>query len=537
MLELEGRDPEVVAAFIEESLETLPQLVGWLEGALAGREDAELVSRLFRHLHTLKGTAGFLELEEVACVAHAAENLLDGIREEHRVPTAEECQLLIEAISRLRTLIEAGGQDGRSSELQQLIGRLWTGRDGEPAPQLRVVPPAAQAAAPAPAPARSGSGSVRVGTAVLDKLSGLAAELASVRRQLQGQADAGVLRQLERLGSELGSELGALRSVPLARALESVPALAADVAKRTGKRVRVVVEGAERPVDRAAVESLREVLLHGVRNAVDHGIELPEVRRARGKPEEGLVRVRVLQGVGELTLSLSDDGAGVDPERVRASAVAKGLISAEEARGLSEAECQALLFRPGFSTASQVTSISGRGVGMDVVRTQVEAAGGRVTLESRLGQGTTLHLHLPLRTARAPALLVRHGGGRSALLQRHVRAVHYYAPEMTARLRNSNKWPRVMPVGGESLEVVRLAAPTGPLPAGSCVLVVEEGGERFGLWVDDVEDAQELERVESVSALGAQHEASALLPDGSPVLVLRPLALRPVPAPEVRAAG
>jgi two-component system chemotaxis sensor kinase CheA len=524
-LTLEGRDPEVVEAFIEESLETLPQLVTWLEAAEAGQEDPQLVSRLFRHLHTLKGTAGFLELGEVASVAHAAENLLDGVREAKRQPSADERRLLLEAVARLRALIAAGGSDGRKGELQSLIGHLWQGREPE---------------RPAPGAAPRRAGSVRVELGLLDRLSGLAAELGSLRRQLQAGPDTGALRQLERLSQELGGELGALRLLPLSRALESVPALAADVARRTGKRVRVELEGAEQQVDRAAAEALREPLLHLVRNAVDHGIERPERRSELGKPPEGLLRLRVTQGLNELTLELSDDGAGVDPARVRAAAVSRGLIGAQEAERLSEPECQALLFRPGFSTAGEVTSISGRGVGMDVVRTQVEAAGGSVALESRVGQGTCLRLRLPLRTGRAPALLLRHGGGRSAVLQRHVRAVHYYPAEMTARLRSSNKWPRVMPVGSESLEVLRLSAPLTALPAGSCVVVLEEAGERFGLWVDDVDDAQELERVQRVSALGAQYEASALLPDGSPVLVLDPLALRRAAAAQtaaVRAAS
>jgi two-component system chemotaxis sensor kinase CheA len=292
----------------------------------------------------------------------------------------------------------------------------------EPAPAAAEAPEAHEHEEKAAKQHEATDGTVRVNVAVLDKLMNLMGELVLARNQmvqsvraLRDQTAQGAAQRLSLVTSDLQEQIMKTRMQPVSRVFEKIPRQVRDLCQQTGKRITAEVDGTTTEIDKALVEAIRDPVMHIIRNAVDHAIEAPDERVLKGKSPVGKIFVRAMHEGSTVTIEIRDDGRGIDPTKVKAVAVKRGVITQAEATAMGEREAINLIFRPGFSTAEKVTSISGRGVGMDVVRTHVERNGGQVELESTLGKGTTIRLKMPLTLAIIPALLVQEAGQRFAI--------------------------------------------------------------------------------------------------------------------------
>jgi two-component system, chemotaxis family, sensor kinase CheA len=569
---------EVIEEFLIESREGVDQLDRDLV-LLESAPDPKVIGRVFRTLHTIKGSCGFLDFKKLERVAHAGEGLLAKIRDGKATVTPEVATALLSTIDAIRAMLDAitateqdGVDDypGLVAELKRLVEEpaqssepaatvverpskgprqrtskspatqtaLLSLRPAAPPPTAIVVapearPPEPPARAPEhPAPAQAET--VRVDVHLLDRLMDLAGELVLSRNQVRAIQQGLESRQLASAVQRLNLVTAGLQEGIMLMRMQSVehlfgkfPRLVRDTAKQCGKLASVEMEGKSAELDRSLLEAIKDPLTHLIRNAVDHGIELPERRRERGKPAEGKVTVRAVHEGGHVSIEISDDGAGIPLDRVRQKAIATGLISAERVERMSDAEATSLIFLPGLSTASSVTSVSGRGVGMDVVKTNVERLGGTVEVETRLGAGTTFRLKLPLTLAIIPAVIVEAAGERYALPQGHLQELVlidrrkqalervYDAPVF--RLRE-----KLLPIVflGEALEQASREACLEKEKQHMAVLHVN--GLSYGLVVDRVVDQQEV----VVKPLAAQLEqiktysACTILGDGRVVLIL-----------------
>ena len=359
---------------------------------------------------------------------------------------------------------------------------------------------------PRPAAPAVADTSIRVDVGLLDKLMTLVGELVLARNQIvqfsTTQEDAaflGTVQRLNLLTTELQAGVMKTRMQPIGNVWGKFPRLVRDLAVACGKQVRIDMDGQETELDKTIIEAIRDPLTHMVRNAVDHGIEPPAERVARGKPAEGRLLLHAFHEGGKVIIEITDDGGGIDPARVRDKAVRAGLVSPEQAARMSDRELVNLVFLPGFSTADRVTQFSGRGVGMDVVRTNIEKIGGTVDIESRLGRGTTVRMKIPLTLAIIPALTVTTGGDRYA--------------------HPAGQPARTGPAGGRAGPQGDRARSTGPRSTGSAgnllplvyldraaagrvrprrdggevnIVVLQADDRQFGLVVDDIHDTEEI---------------------------------------------
>ncbi|TMK60321.1 MAG: chemotaxis protein CheA [Actinobacteria bacterium] len=426
---------EIVAEFLVESYESLDRLDRDLLALERDPHSREVLASIFRTMHTIKGTCGFLGFAKLERIAHAAENLLAGLRDGSLSITPQTAGVLLATGDVLRLIlrqIEANGTDGEDDHdaLVEDLGRLREAPTGA----RPAAPPAAEARPPAAQPAPAGPGrrfgfrgavidtTVRVDVNVLDRLMTLVGELVLARNQLAAQASdrtdpslASATQSVDRITAELQEGVTKTRLRPIRTAWATLPRVARDLAVALDKRVRIETDGDDTELDRSIIEAIKDPLTHIVRNAVDHGIEGPEARVAAGKPEEGVVLVRAYHEGGQVTIEVADDGAGIDLNAVRAKAVELASVTPEQAKRMSEREAIDLLFLPGFSTADHVTTVSGRGVGMDVVRTNIERVGGSIDLSSSRGVGTTFKIRIPLTLAIIPVLIATSRDERFAI--------------------------------------------------------------------------------------------------------------------------
>lgn len=375
-------------------------------------------------------------------------------------------------------------------------------------PDAREVPPPAPqilqvAVADDKQPAADVEGSVRVPVSLLDRLMNLVGELVLTRNQIlqltRSSCEANPVahaaaQRLSVVTSELQDQMMRARMQPVARVFEKIPRIVRDACQMAGKRVQCDITDNDTEIDKALVEAIRDPVMHIVRNAVDHGIEPPEERVSRGKPEVGRVFVRARHDAGSVCIEIEDDGRGMDPQTMRAHAVRKGLLTEAEAARLDDREAIDLVFRPGFSTAAAVTSLSGRGVGMDVVRTHVERAGGQVEIDTRVGLGSVVRLRMPLTLAIIPTLLVRVGEQRYAIPQSSLQEL-VYVDEADAASVESVRGAEIYRLRGEILPLVRLGrllgVPSRPVE-GTSIAVVGAGARKYGLVVDEIHDSEEI---------------------------------------------
>jgi two-component system chemotaxis sensor kinase CheA len=582
---------EVVREFLLETHENLAQLDLDLVTLEKEPTERETLARVFRTLHTVKGTAGFLGLPKLQAVAHAAENLLSRLREGELRFNAEIATALlavVDAVRRMLASLENAGDEGGddySSLIQDLerlrdlaggarapvVGPQSTGTpppepaEGansaqrlaawianlppaglEPAdtahPTPAPAPPSPAAASPIPAastplpPAREeiplkpssppslmasatlmepapepveprapavSDSAIRVDVGLLDKLMTLVGELVLARNQIvqfgtsqEDRAFLGTVQRLNVLTTELQAHVMKTRMQPIGNIWNKFPRVVRDLAAACGKRVRLEMEGRETELDKTLIEAIRDPLTHLLRNAIDHGIEPPEERAARGKPAEGRLSLHAFHEGGKVLIEIADDGGGIDPQRVRDKALQARLVTPEQADRLSERELINLVFLPGFSTADRVTQFSGRGVGMDVVRTNVEKIGGTVDLESRLGRGTTVKMKIPLTLAIIPALTVTSGGDRYAIPQVSLLELVRLEGEQAQRGIEHIHGAAVYRLRGNLLPLVYLDRELQVEAAGGDgainIIVLQADDRQFGLVVDAIHDTEEI---------------------------------------------
>jgi two-component system chemotaxis sensor kinase CheA len=407
----------ILPVFLAEAEENLTEVEDALLALEAAPGDAEALNTVFRAAHTLKGNAANLGLAPVAEFAHGVEDVLDRLREGAIVLTAPLAGLLLRGVDALRALVPAAvaGLDELPEgdrALLRRIGDCAAGRVGGEDDDEKGPAPAAHPAAAVEA--RRPTLRVRVDS--LDRALDLVGEIAIARGRLGQLLADGAPRETlaeahgdaDRLHQELQESVMRLRMVPLGPVFRPYLRTVRDLAFATGKLCRVVVEGEEVEVDTSVVEHLRDPLTHLVRNAVDHGIELPDARRRAGKDPCGTVTLTARHEGSSIVVRMSDDGAGLD--RARIAARARALELASDPERIGDAELFRLILEPGFSTAETVTDLSGRGVGLDVVRRGVEALRGSLSIESRPGQGTAFTLRLPLTLALVEGFAFAAGG-------------------------------------------------------------------------------------------------------------------------------
>jgi two-component system, chemotaxis family, sensor kinase CheA len=524
---------DLTREFIAESQEGLDRMEQCLTELETRPDDTALLGEIFRSVHTIKGTTGFLGFDRLEKLAHAGEHLLGSLRDGRLKVTSDLISVLLHLLDGLRAilaLIEETGVEGTRSgdedgeliaELALLNGEMppvEVGRDlleavvyvGESAAgSLKAE--MSKTAVPSSTPTsitgeRHGAGSdktLRIDVDVLNRMMNLVGELVLTRNQmLQSDRSAAnfpeLARRLDSVTADLRETVMQARMQPVGNLFGKFPRMVRDLARTCGRDVRIEFTGQETGLDKSLLEAIKDPLTHAVRNAVDHGIESPADRVLAGKPAEGCVRLKAFHQSGSVVIEVVDDGAGIPIERVLAKAIERNLVTAEQAAGMSEREVLQLIFLPGFSTAAAVTTVSGRGVGMDVVRANVEKVGGSVEVESRRGAGTTLRLRVPLTLAIVPSLVVRSGGQSFALPQsalvelvdipkrEYAGAVQQIGSAELYRLRE-----RLLPMVWLD-RLLGLEAECLDLSRGHYMAVLEADGCRYGLVVDDLMSPEEI---------------------------------------------
>lgn len=559
---MEGLD-DIVEEFLVESHEILDQLDADLVALERAPDSAELLSSVFRAIHTIKGTSGFLAFPRMEELTHAGEDMLVRLRDGELALTPVRTSVLLRMIDTLRALlasIEKSGAEGAvdvasvvadvrmalappvdtaSAVPQPAPPEPVAGEGCEPAPAagesiaIGSEEPADPAEDAADVRSAAADSTIRVDVTLLDQLMVLVGELVLARNQIAQcvgrQSDADLLHASQRLNliaGELQEGIMKTRMQPIDHVWSKLPRVVRDLGLHCGKSVRVQMEGRETELDRTLLEAIKDPLTHLVRNAVDHGIETPGIRLAAGKPAEGLLTLRARHDGGQVVVEVADDGAGIDPAKVGAKAVERGLLTSDALRGMTPADVLQLIFQPGFSTARTVTNVSGRGVGMDVVKTNVEAIGGTIEVESEPGEGALCRLSIPLTLAIVPALTVECGAGRYAIPQIALQELVALTAEKAVTAVEEVGGAPVYRLRGELLPLVRLGEVLGfpPETDGRSVViaVLRSEGRRFGLVVDRVVNTEEI----VVKPVGGHFDAiglysgSAVLGDGSVAMIL-----------------
>jgi len=551
---------DLTREFLIESQEGLDRMERCLTELEERPQDTGLLAEIFRSVHTIKGTTGFLGFKRLEKLAHAGESLLGLLRDGKMTAGATAITVLLQLMDGLRDLlkaIEAAGSDGdgddatliaRLEELQapaqqakarnavaahaaRLAAALKAGAAAaEPEPpaadpahavtapraatQIRALEPTEAAAdvvaltpaeaARARAQGTASESTLRVDVTLLNRMMNLVGELVLTRNQVL-QATAAdpnmtlLSRRLDMVTADLRESVMKARMQPVSNVFSKMPRMVRDLTHALGRRVRLQMEGQETELDKSLLEAIKDPLTHAVRNALDHGIEPPARREAAGKDPEGTLTLRAAQEGSHVVIEVSDDGAGMAVEKIRSKAIERGLLSAERAAQLGERDLLQLVFLPGFSTAAEVTNVSGRGVGMDVVRTNVEKIGGKVEIDSRLGKGTTLRMRIPLTLAIIPALIVRSIGQSFALPQGALSELVHIPPEQAATAIEWMEGAPLYRLRGRLLPLVFLDQLL--MPGHACKLsterdnfiaVLDADGRRFGLIVDSLADPEEI---------------------------------------------
>ena len=538
-------DPALLQEFMAEAREHLASLA---EGLLALESDGKspvtgAIDPLFRATHSVKGSAGFLGFRGLERLAHATETLLDGLRKGTVTPDQAVTDLLLRVTDRLRAAVEALPADTAAAHddlIQKIQNVIITGRPDAPAraapgagtATLKSQPTVEPPPPPADAQGSERSATIRVPVEVIDRLMNLASELVLARNQaletLVTPADARGRQLLQRINSvttDLQQAVMLTRMQPVGTVFNRFPRMVRDLARSLGKRIHLAVTGSEVELDKSVLEKLADPLNHLVRNACDHGLEPPANRLASGKTEVANLELSARQEGGQILVRVADDGRGIDPGRVKAKALEKGLVGPQDLDGLTDSQAQALILTPGFSTAEKVTDISGRGVGLDVVKTNLESIGGTLQIDSIPGQGTTFSLRLPLTLAIIPALVVRVSGERVCIPQREllelVSAANLRARPMGGRF--------VVELRGQPLEtihlgkVLKLESAESPAFNRAGFLAVVRAGQRIvALAVDELNGSQEIvvkPLHPLLRGLGL-HGGATVLADGLPAPIL-----------------
>jgi two-component system chemotaxis sensor kinase CheA len=576
-----AQDPELMSDFIGESREHLVNVESQVLTLERDPSDNEALNAVFRGFHTIKGLAGFLELWEVQKLAHEVETVLDRARNSEWTINPAGIDVILASADYLRRWLahmeallhhEVSQAPARDEVLLARVAQL-SAEPGEPgsAEQATVAPAGLaalvaavssepeQAEAPSPAPSsptaaatgekaadpaanqtvaaapaagrRQETMAVKVDTAKLDYLVDMAGEMVIAESLVRNDRELSALKnpllqrkvaQLTRISAELHKTAMSMRLVPIGPVFRKMARLVRDLSRQFGKQVEMETQGDEIELDRTIVEELGDPLMHMVRNALDHGIDTPEERQAAGKPAVARLLLRAVHQAGQVVIEISDDGRGLNRDRIVEKAMQRGLITSPD--GLSDNELFNLIFEPGFSTAALVTNVSGRGVGMDVVRRHIEKLRGRIEIRSATGKGATFLLKLPLTLAIIDGLVVGVGQERYIVPLFAIREMFRPTAETIWTVQQRAEMALVR---GSLLPVVRLyrifhVQPKSEDPLSSVLVVAEVEGQRFCVMVDELIGKQEV----VIKSLGETFKnvtgvaGGAILGDGRVGLIL-----------------
>jgi two-component system chemotaxis sensor kinase CheA len=551
---------ELTREFLIESQEGLDRMERCLTDLESRPDDLELLAEIFRAVHTIKGTTGFLGFRRLEKLAHAGENLLGQLRDGKVAASPPVITALLELMDGLRSIlkvIEECGDEGEfagafdialisqldelqtagksiaaaavsgsnvsrqtraesAAELAQEHGSLGNecpavlASPPDPGPELAAYSPLpdkpaskpSRVASPTNPSASAAESTLRVDIALLNRMMNLVGELVLTRNQvLQATATdprmTMLSRRLDMVTADLRESVMKARMQPVSNIFSKMPRIVRDLSQTLARKVRLEMEGQETELDKSLLEAIKDPLTHAVRNALDHGIEPVDVREAAGKNAEGVLKLRAFQEGSHVLIEVADDGAGINVDRVREKGIERGLVARERAAHLSDREILQMIFLPGFSTAKQITNVSGRGVGMDVVRTNVERIGGKVEIDSRPGKGTTLRLRIPLTLAIIPALIVRTLGQSFALPQGALSELVHVPPDQAT---SAIEWIEDAPLyrlRGQLLPLVFLDCLLGAAgrkvnQVDNFIAVLDADGRRYGLVVDGLADPEEI---------------------------------------------
>jgi two-component system chemotaxis sensor kinase CheA len=597
---------DLLREFLTETSESLDVADGELLRLETDPNNRDILNNIFRLVHTIKGTCGFIGLARLARLAHAAETLMDEFRNGRPVKSGA-VDLILRTIDRIKLILaEIERTDGAEppGADEDLITALEAEAAQETVEEEVVAPPLAAAmpapvetasaagtlerellpgevpldelermfretavearpkavAAPAPAlapkaaegepaaaghdPAAAAAQTIRVNVSVLEHLMTMVSELVLTRNQLmeisRRNEDSEYKSPLQRLSTvtgELQEAVMRTRMQPIGNAWQKLPRIVRDLAHELGKHIELEQHGAETELDRQLLDQIKDPLTHMVRNSADHGLEMPAARRAAGKPEKGTIRLAAYHEGGHVIVEIADDGRGLDVSRIKAKAVENGLCTEADAARMTDAQAFRFIFQAGFSTAQQVTSVSGRGVGMDVVRCNIEAIGGTVDVRSKRGEGTTFTIKIPLTLAIVPALIVESTGERFALPQTSVvelvrvrgdseHSLSFIKHAHVLRLRD-----RLLPILDLG-SVMGLSCHWGERPEGELIVVMQVGSQRFGVVVDSVSHTEEIVVKPLASVLRGISlvSGSTILGDGRVIMIIDPNGLSQVAA-------
>jgi len=546
---------DLIADFLTETHEGLAALDVALVRLEKAPDDQPTLGEIFRVIHTIKGTCGFLGLSRLEKVAHAGENVLGRYRDGALKVTPDGITLILQALDRIKAIVTGIEQKGAepAGDDAALIAALDALADGggappvvaapaaEPdAPQAAAVVPPSAAEPPADAPAPEAGGvvaaqSIRVSVDVLEGLMMLVSELVLTRNQLMqvararsDQAFSVPLQRLSHITSDLQDGVMKTRMQPIGNAWAKLPRLVRDLARELGKKIELEMRGAETELDRQVLELIKDPLTHMVRNSADHGLESTEDRRRAGKPETGRVMLNAYHEGGHILIEIADDGKGLNTARIREKAVAQGLATEAEVAAMPDAEIHRFIFRAGFSTAAAVTAVSGRGVGMDVVKTNVERIGGTIDVASVAGRGTTFTIKIPLTLAIVSALVVEVAGERFAIPQIGVLEMVRVGGASGAQVERIKDAP-VLRLRDRLLPLVSLARVLGLDESRAegdvgFVVVTQVGPSLFGLIVDNLHDTEEIvvKPVPPILRHIGVFSGNTILGDGSVIMILDP---------------
>jgi two-component system chemotaxis sensor kinase CheA len=568
-----AEDQETIREFLVESHENLSRLDQDLVELEKHPYDTDLLGSIFRTIHTIKGACGFLAFSVLEAITHQAETLLSQLRDGKRELNPALVSLILETVDATRKVlaaIETTGKEG-SEDFEDLTERLrlaaqLTGGEETPSvskakvaitPTTPVAEPTGEKTSPklredglsekedrgkkkesgkeddATRSSAAVDANIRVGVGLLDKLMDLVGELVLTRNQIlqfnlerEDPALNATSQRLNLITTELQEGVMKTRMQPIGVVWNKLPRVVRDMATTLGKQIRLHMDGADTELDRTIIEAIKDPLMHLVRNSCDHGIELPEVRLRAGKSPQGILTLRAYHEGGQVNIEIGDDGAGIDVARVKQKALDNGLLRPEQAEKLGDREALGLIFQPGFSTAQVVTNFSGRGVGMDVVKSHIEKIGGVVDIFSRVGAGATIKIRIPLTLAIIPGLVITSGGERFVIPQVSLLELIRLEGDASGRHIEYVHGTPVYRRRGSLLPIAYLSQILGLKSAGHdeavSMVVLQAEDRQFGLVVDGINDTQEI----VVKPLGKQlkgltlYAGATIMGDGRVALIL-----------------
>lgn len=537
---------EIFDSYLVEAREILDHLSQDLLALEKAPSDVKVLNNIFRAMHTLKGTSSFLGFSQIAELAHTSEDLLNKLRKGDCAATSEIIDVLIDVHKTAGVLLQRiESRNLQPIEMESILEKLRRGMQQQSAPvQVQVAAPSIiepivhVAELAEVQPQHAVDTTIRVDVGRLDDLMNLIGELVLARNRLSQAAQsltekyehldmskqiADVSSQIDFVTTELQMAVMKTRMVPIEKVFSGLPLVAREVMRTTGKVVDLQIYGKETELDKSIIEELKDPLIHMIRNAVDHGIESPDERKSKGKPAQGIVVVNAERDGNYILITMEDDGRGIDVDKTKRKAIEKGLISEIEATEMSKSDALNLIFIPGFSMKQEITNVSGRGVGMDVVKTNIAKLKGIVEIDSNVGTGTIITLKVPLTLAIIQGLLLKVVDEIFAVPLSAVLEIVRITPEDIYTIQGRE----VIQVRDIILPLARMSDIIGKNQAAqqstvSYVVIVGWAEKRIGLLVDSLQGQKEVVIKTLGNYLGDVPgiAGSTILGDGSVILVI-----------------